>query len=219
MTGEILEKVLLAFNHRLLSANRSKLLLLDNAGCHPDNLKGKFSKIKIVFLPANTTSKLHPLDLGIIQNFKSHYQKFLLPYVLSKSQTASEVAASVNLLRAIQWVSQVWDMVQPITISRCFHQAGVLTASMDVCTRAEDEESDPFEDIEESEIQQLIERTMNTVECCASNKYVSGDDCLAVCVDLDDDKWEETDLASKDNEVDGEDKDESEQEDRPAAAP
>ena len=66
---------------------------------------------------------------------------------------------------------------------------------------------------------------MNTVECCASNEYVSGDDCLALCVDLDDDKWEENfmaDLAGKDNEVDGEDigdKDESEQEDLTAAAP
>jgi hypothetical protein len=97
---------------------------------------------------------------------------------------------------------------------------------MDVCTRAEDEESDPFEDLDgESDIQQLIERTMNTVECCARNEYVSGDDCLAVCVDLDDDKWEENfmaDLAAKDNEVDGEhngDEDESDQEDQPAAAP
>lgn len=71
----------------------------------------------------------------------------------------------------------------------------------------------------ESEIQQHIEQTMNTVEC------VSVDDCLAVCVYLDDDKWEENftaDLAGKDNEVDVEDdgdKDESDQEDQPAAAP
>ena len=49
-----------------------------------------------------TTSKL--LDLGIIQNFKSHYRNFLLLYVLLKideCQSASEVAPSVNLLRAI----------------------------------------------------------------------------------------------------------------------
>ena len=126
------------------------------------------------------------------------------------------MAASVNLLRAIRWASQAWDIVQPITISKCFRRAGVLTASMDVCTPAKDEKSDPFEDLDgESEIQQLIERTMNTVECCTNNKYVSGDDCLAVCVDLDDDKWEDNfmaDLAGKHNEVEGEDngdKDES----------
>ena len=75
---------------------------------------------------------------------------------------------------------------------------------MDVCSRAEDEEDDPFE-----ELYGLIERTMNTVECCASSEYVSGD---AVCVDLDDDKWEENfmaDLAGAEyhesDEVDGED--------------
>ena len=40
-----------AFNHHLLRANRSIILLIDNAGCHPHHLKERFSNIKIVFLP------------------------------------------------------------------------------------------------------------------------------------------------------------------------
>lgn len=113
-------------------------------------------------------------------------------------------------------------MEQPITVFRCFHQAGALTASIDVCFCAEDEETDPFEDLDrEGKIQQLIEYTMNIVECCTSSEYVSGNDCLAVCQDLDDDTWEEkfiADLAdaedTKDDEVDGGNEDESDQEDQ-----
>ena len=64
-----MEEVPTKLNRRLSRCNRSILLLIDNAGRHYKNLVGKFSNIKVCFLPANTSSKLQPLDLGIIQNF------------------------------------------------------------------------------------------------------------------------------------------------------
>ena len=73
-----MKPVLTKLNHRYAAANRKVSLLMDNARCHPEDLKSKFINIKIVFLPANTTSKLQPLDLGIIQNFKMHYRKLFL---------------------------------------------------------------------------------------------------------------------------------------------
>ena len=63
--------------------------------------QNKFSNIKLVYLPPNTTSEVQPLDLGIIQNTKVHYRKYFLRCVLSKIEkciNATEVAKSVDVL-------------------------------------------------------------------------------------------------------------------------
>ena len=70
-TGEIMDTVLTKLKRHLSRDNRSILLMMDNAGCHPEALDSKFSNIKICFLPANTTSKLQQLDLGVIKNLRS----------------------------------------------------------------------------------------------------------------------------------------------------
>lgn len=102
---------------------------MDNAGCHPEDIKDSFSNIKIIFLPANTTSMLQPLDLGIFKNFKVHYRTRLLRFVISKIETcatASEVTKSISILHAIRWVAQAWETVKPETVMKCFRKAGVL---------------------------------------------------------------------------------------------
>ena len=67
------------------------------------------SNIKIVFLPKNTTSRLQPLDAGIIRNFKVKYQKSLVKYVLLRindNASAAETVQDVNILMAIRWVQR-----------------------------------------------------------------------------------------------------------------
>ena len=198
MTGDIMNDILSKLNRQLSRNSRHILLLMDNAGCHPEDLTTKFSNIKTCFLPANTTSKLQPLDLGVIQNFKLHYRKLFLRYVLSKideCDTASDVVKSINILIAIRWVAKAWSCVKEETISKCFRKAGILDSrTLDVVTcplTASDE--DPFLEVDAAcqDVQTLIEQTMQT-EGCTVEEYLEGDNDLPTCTDLDTDMWDAT---------------------------
>ena len=182
--------ILTKLNYRLSQNSRYIILMLDNAGCHPWSLKEKFSNIKMLFLPPNTTSQLQPLDLGIIQNFKVHYRNFLLRYVLGKideCDTTSEVVNSVNILIAIRWVAQAWSLVKPETINRCFRKAGILDRGMEVVSRGD--EQDPFLEIDE--LQTMIDRAMGVDSGCSLHEYVSGENDVPICFNISGDKWED----------------------------
>lgn len=67
-TGEMFLEYLLSFDRHMLRQNRKVLLITDNCASHkcPDGLKA----MEVLFLPPNATSKLQPMDRGIIQNLK-----------------------------------------------------------------------------------------------------------------------------------------------------
>ena len=68
MTSEIFQNWLTSWDVELQHKQRKILLLVDNCAAHPhlDNLKN----IKLEFLPANTTSLVQPMDMGVIKNLK-----------------------------------------------------------------------------------------------------------------------------------------------------
>ena len=170
-----------------------------NAGCHPDALTTKYSNIKVCFLPANTTSKLQPLD--IIKNFKFHYRELFLRYVLSKIEecdTASDVVKSVNILVAIRWVATAWANVKEETVAKCFRKAGILD-SLEVISspHMQTDSVDPFLEVDEQmeSMKNLMERTMPDGQRCSVEDYLKGDDDLPICTDLDSNLWEDNSLS------------------------
>ena len=153
MEGSILEEILAKLNARLRRENRNILLFMDNAPCHPEGICDKFSHIKVVFLPPNTTSRLQPLDLGIIQAFKLKYYKRLLTHVVSKvdeCSSATEVCKSVDILQAIRWTAMAWNEVSQSTIVKCFIKAGILKAEgeTNAVEAAAGEDVDPFVELD-----------------------------------------------------------------------
>ena len=83
MTSDVIIAVLKQFKRKLLFEQRKINLFLDNATYHPESMVDSFLQIKIVFLPKNTTSRIQPVDSGIIQNFKIKNRKRLVKYVLA----------------------------------------------------------------------------------------------------------------------------------------
>ena len=105
---------------------RKILLFMDNASSH-GHLKLK--NIKLQFFPANTTSKLQPMDQGIIQATKLKYRKRQLRKTIvamekDKAIYASQLLKEVDVLQAIYWIKQAWDDVKAGTIQKCFKNCG-----------------------------------------------------------------------------------------------
>ena len=74
MTGAVFDLWLSEWNRELYKQKRKIALLVDNA---PGHIADDYDNIKLVFLPPNTTSKLQPLDQGIISWVKREYRRLI----------------------------------------------------------------------------------------------------------------------------------------------
>ncbi|KAG2193447.1 hypothetical protein INT46_011083 [Mucor plumbeus] len=82
MTKDVFRSVMHDFNKKMYRERRKVVLLLYNAPVHEQC--DEFSNVKLVFLPANTTSKLQPLDAGVIAAFKRNYRTTQYKHVAIK---------------------------------------------------------------------------------------------------------------------------------------
>ena len=195
MTSEIFESILSTWNQHLRAKSRFVLLLVDNAACHPREFQGKFSQIKIVYMPPNTTSELQPLDLGIIQNLKTKYRTFFLRYVLAKIEdctNVTEVANSIDVLTAIRWISKAWDEVKQETVIKCFRKAGILDKDQSLlsCEPCSDDDWDPFADVD-AQLHDLVVQAVPSDDCCTAKEYLSSENNMQTCPNYDNDEtWD-----------------------------
>ncbi|GBN95759.1 Tigger transposable element-derived protein 6 [Araneus ventricosus] len=72
----IFEEWFTNFDKKMAKEGRNVLLILDNATCHKHQTV--YKNVKLLFLPPNMTSKLQPLDHGIIRWFKLEYRQYVL---------------------------------------------------------------------------------------------------------------------------------------------
>ncbi|XP_063614693.1 tigger transposable element-derived protein 6-like [Penaeus indicus] len=152
MTAALFTDWLKDVNSLMRRRKKKILLFLDNATSHSPDIR--LSNVTLKFLPANTTSRLQPLDQGIIRAFKARCRKHLLRSVIAKiddtTATASEVAKSVNVLGAVYMISRAWNETRESTITKCFAKAGFpvpMTADNEGSVSEEDQVQDEVADL------------------------------------------------------------------------
>uniref|UniRef100_A0A8C3FUT4 HTH psq-type domain-containing protein n=1 Tax=Chrysemys picta bellii TaxID=8478 RepID=A0A8C3FUT4_CHRPI len=102
------------------------LLLLDNCPVHPlaESLVSSDGKIRFLYLPFNTTSKIQPLDQDIIQNFKNNYRRELILAIVScTSSGISEFMKQLNMKEIIYLIKKAWDGIKQKSIENCWMKA------------------------------------------------------------------------------------------------
>ncbi|XP_065280702.1 tigger transposable element-derived protein 6-like [Dermacentor albipictus] len=91
------------------------LMLLDNCSAH--HVNAHLKAVEVLFLPPNTTTKLQPMDKGVIANFKVHYRRRVIEHLLIDVHTADNVAGmKVPLVKAIFFASGACRDVKRLTL-------------------------------------------------------------------------------------------------------
>lgn len=120
MTTELFNNWLLTVNGDMKRQKRKILLFLDNCTVH--NSPPTLSNVELYYFPPNTTSKLQPLDQGIIHNFKTFYRKEIVKLVLQSLD--EQLTVNITVLTAILIIDKAWRAVTPLTILNCFRKSG-----------------------------------------------------------------------------------------------
>jgi len=124
MTSTLFQQWIESFDTSLLKKGKKVRLLLDDCSAHKVE-DSALKCIELAYLSPNTTSSVQPLDQGIIKNFKHHYrwqmlQKIVLTIDSNEDIPATEVARSLSVLSAINFVSAFWTDVSKESIQNCF---------------------------------------------------------------------------------------------------
>lgn len=129
MTTSLFKEWLLKFDHQMREAGREVLLLVDNCSTHkvPEGITNS----KVLFLPPNCTSRMQPLDQGIIRSFKAHFTKIKVEHAYHKLQLKQFNGnfEDWTVATAHGAVLKAWKSVTSTTIVNCWRHGGFLPAA------------------------------------------------------------------------------------------
>jgi transposase len=157
------------------------LLILDNCPSHKINGLA-LSNVDVHFLPPNTTSKIQPMDAGIIMSFKRHYRHLHIKWILNQIEGGEDIKdLKMDVLQAIQFIIKSWEEVSPQTIHNCWRHTNILSDRMNV------DLTNPSDDPTVIELSQAI-TALNLSDAMPIGEYLDNPEERTVYEVPDDDK-------------------------------
>ncbi|XP_062542273.1 jerky protein homolog-like [Armigeres subalbatus] len=119
--GEFVPKVTAFLKSKGLPVKAA--LVLDNCTAHynADELKTADGSIFTIFLPANTTAVLQPMDQNIIQMIKTRYRNLMMQEIQARGGELDDCVKKVNIKDVIFWVAQAWEVVPADSICKSWN--------------------------------------------------------------------------------------------------
>ena len=150
MASVLFEEWIREMDTKFTKEKEKVALIIDNCPAHPtiDNLKS----IELIFLPPNTTSKLQPMDQGVIRSLKAYYKALALQRLVVAINKGKDLPV-FSILDAMKMLDLAWQKVKTSTIVNCFVKAGI---SEDQQKSAQSDDGDPFRDLQ-NQIEKLGE--------------------------------------------------------------
>ena len=121
MDSDIFTCWLKELDRKMIAEGRKIKMIVDNCPAHP-HVEG-LQAVELIFLPPNTTSKLQPMDQGVIRSLKAKYRSALCLYI-NRIESGQELP-KISILDAMKFLVQAWNRVTKDTVQNCFKRAGI----------------------------------------------------------------------------------------------
>jgi hypothetical protein len=125
MTTDIFPSFLRSLDASMGAQNRNILLFVDNCAAHPEYISF-LRNVKLILCPANCTSVLQPLDLGVMKCYKQLYRKRLVQTAVCLMDAGKDTTKKINMLQALHHTVAALQQVTQQTIENCFRKAGYV---------------------------------------------------------------------------------------------
>lgn len=141
MTTQLLFSRLFRFSSYITRINHDRrvLVLIDNCSAHgSEESLPPLDNVEVRFLPPNTTSRLQPLDAGIIASVKPRYRKYLYEKALDCLDASVSIIYQLDQLTAMRAIQKIWEELPASVMEKCWNYTGLVAAEVVRQTQRED---------------------------------------------------------------------------------